>query len=110
MGLISMTFLLIYPILFGFRTYRRMKGRSQQLCLVLLLNLMAFLFQMTNVAILGWGQQSVLLWIFMAMTMIHPSIHASEADLRVRAEDISGWHSRDYEEWPDSALAPSTTN
>jgi hypothetical protein len=108
-GLASMTLLLFYPVLFAFRTYRRMEGTSQQLCLVLFLSLMTFLFQMTNVAILGWGQQSIILWIIIAMTMAYPSIYASEADLRIRTEAASVWNDACYEARPEKTLAPSLT-
>jgi hypothetical protein len=73
-GLASMSLLLFYPLLFAFRTYRRMEGVNQQLCLVLLTSMMTFLFQMTNVGLLGWGQQTILFWIVIAMTMTLPAI------------------------------------
>jgi O-antigen ligase len=109
-GLVSMTLLLFYPVLFAFRTYRRLEGPSQQLCLVLFLSLMTFLFQMTNVGILGWGQQSILLWIIMALIMVHPSLYTSEADLSIRAGSASVWNDTCSKEWADEALVSSTTN
>jgi O-Antigen ligase len=90
-GLASMSLLLFYPLLFAFRTYRRMEGANQQLCLVLLTSLMTFLFQMTNVAILGWGQQTILLWIVIAMTMTFPAICASEIEQNGSEKLILTW-------------------
>jgi hypothetical protein len=53
---------------------------------------MTFLFQMTNVAILGWGQQTILLWIVIAMTMTFPAICSPETEQNGREERILTWH------------------
>jgi O-antigen ligase len=90
-GLASMTLLLFYPLLFAFRTYRRMEGANQQLCLVLVTAMITFLFQMTNVAILGWGQQTILLWIVVAMTMTFPAICSPETEQNGPEERILTW-------------------
>jgi hypothetical protein len=90
-GLASMSLLLFYPLLFAFRTCRRMEGANQQLCLVLVTSLMTFLFQMTNVAILGWGQQTILFWIVIAMTMTFPAICAREIEQNGSEELILTW-------------------
>lgn len=47
-------------------------------CVVLFVNLCAFIFQMTNVDILGWGQQTYMIWIIVAMAMIYPSLAENE--------------------------------
>jgi hypothetical protein len=46
---------------------------------VLFVNICAFMFLMTNVAILGWGQQSYMAWIVVAMAMIYPGLVEKEA-------------------------------
>ena len=48
-------------------------------CVVLFVNICAFLFLMTNVAILGWGQQSYMAWIVVAMAMIYPGLVEKES-------------------------------
>ncbi|MBZ5641963.1 MAG: O-antigen ligase family protein [Acidobacteriia bacterium] len=48
-------------------------------CVVLLVNICAFVFQMTNVDILSWGQQTYMSWIVVAMAMIYPSLVEQEA-------------------------------
>jgi hypothetical protein len=40
--------------------------------LIFLINLVAYGFMMTNVMIFGWGQQSYMLWIILAMSMAYP--------------------------------------
>ncbi|MBZ5658905.1 MAG: O-antigen ligase family protein [Acidobacteriia bacterium] len=47
-------------------------------CVVLFVNICAFVFLMTNVAILGWGQQSYMAWIVIAMAMIYPGLLEKE--------------------------------
>lgn len=47
-------------------------GEDRNLYIVLLAGLGAFYFMMTNVAVLGWGQQSYLLWIFLAIGQTSP--------------------------------------
>lgn len=48
-------------------------------CVVLFVNICAFLFLMTNVAILGWGQQSYMAWIVVALAMIYPGLLEQES-------------------------------
>ena len=48
-------------------------------CVVLFVNMCAFLFLMSNVAILSWGQQSYMAWIVVALAMIYPSLAENEA-------------------------------
>jgi NADH:ubiquinone oxidoreductase subunit 2 (subunit N) len=37
-----------------------------------------FVFMMTNVAILGWGQENFIFWIVMALSMTYPRLAALE--------------------------------
>jgi O-Antigen ligase len=107
-GLISMSLILLYPCFFAVRTFRRMDPSNRQLCLILFVNIATFLFQMTNVAILGWGQQTILLWVVIAMTMVYPAVSASEADTQMLTETAQVWNDTCYEEWAAQALEPST--
>ena len=34
----------------------------------------AFFFMMTNVSIFGWGQQTYLLWVMLAIAMVYPRL------------------------------------
>jgi hypothetical protein len=73
-GLAAMGIFLGYVLLTAFRGYRSLSFPRNQICLLIFANLSAFYFEMTNVAILGWGQQTILLWVLIAMTMIYPSL------------------------------------
>ena len=79
-GLVAMSLLLFRPLLFAVRTFRKIDRSQRQVCLILCINLAIFLFQMTNVAILGWGQQTIVLWVVIAITMTYPEICRPEEE------------------------------
>lgn len=73
-GLLITAALFLSAAYYGFRSYLRMPRPQNVLCLVLVSAAIAFFFLMTNVAILGWGQQSYMFWIFLSLMMIYPSL------------------------------------
>jgi hypothetical protein len=76
-GLGLMGLFLFYVLWTTLRTFWRVDRQDKLLCILFFVNLAAFCFEMTNVAILGWGQQTILLWAIIAMTMIYPSLCAA---------------------------------
>jgi hypothetical protein len=78
-GLGLMGSFLAYILLRAIAMYRRLAPPTNQICILLFVNLFAFYFEMTNVAILGWGQQTILLWLMIALVMIYPALADSEA-------------------------------
>lgn len=74
MGLALMGTMFLYVLIFTIRTASRSSHANGQLCILFFVNLLAFYFEMTNVAILGWGQQTVLLWVIIAMIMSYPRL------------------------------------
>ena len=77
-GFLITTALLLTPAFAGFGSFRKLKIPTNCLSLVLLTNMLAFYFLMTNVAIYGWGQQSYMLWIVIAVSMIYPRLQPVE--------------------------------
>jgi hypothetical protein len=63
----------------GFRAAMKIPKPENLPSVVLFVNICAFLFLMTNVAILGWGQQSYMAWIVVAMAMIYPGLVEKES-------------------------------
>jgi hypothetical protein len=63
----------------AFRSSFRIPKPANLPCVVLFVNICAFMFLMTNVAILGWGQQSYMAWIVVAMAMIYPGLVEKES-------------------------------
>jgi len=63
----------------AFRSSLKLPQPENLPCVVLFVNMCAFLFLMSNVAILSWGQQSYMAWIVVALAMIYPSLAENEA-------------------------------
>jgi hypothetical protein len=63
----------------AFRSAMKIPKPANLPCVVLFVNICAFLFMMTNVSILGWGQQSYMAWIVVALAMIYPSLAEKES-------------------------------
>jgi hypothetical protein len=70
-GLLLVLVMLSKAAMTVFRNSRRFVGVPSSLGLVLFVNICAFAFLMTNVAILGWGQQNYILWILIALSMTY---------------------------------------
>src|SRR5712664_2431141 len=77
-GFAIVAVLLLKVAFVTFRGFRRMPSPANSLCLVLFVNICAFCFMMTNVAILGWGQQNYLLWILIAIAVVYPTLALPE--------------------------------
>lgn len=80
-GLLVTALVLITPALIAFASFRREKEPDRQLHLLLLCNMIAYYFLMTNVAIYGWGQQSYFLWIILAISVAYPALRQSAPDM-----------------------------
>ena len=65
-----------------FRNFLRARAPENRIYLLFFVNLGAFYFMMTNVAIFGWGQQSYLLWLVLAMSLVYPRLMAGSRALQ----------------------------
>jgi O-Antigen ligase len=81
-GVVILAFLLAKPMLLSLREFRRLPVPANLLPLVFFINILAFGFMMTNVALYGWGQQSYLLWIVIALSLSYPVLVRGEAGLQ----------------------------
>ncbi len=59
----------------------RSTGLDRLIPLTFFCMLCAYFFLMTNVQNYGWGQQSYMLWIVMAMAMLNPALLRAEEDM-----------------------------
>lgn len=73
-GLLLMGSFLGYVLFVAAASYKRQASPYDQVPLLFFVNLLAFYFEMTNVAILGWGQQTIMLWVTIALTLIYPEL------------------------------------
>jgi len=76
-GFLLVVILLLRAAFVTLRNFRRMPKPANSLCLVFFTNIAAFCFLMTNVELFGWGQQTYVLWIIIALSMIYPSLPQS---------------------------------
>lgn len=68
-GLLIVCALLIAAAFAALRQHFKDLANGDSLAIVLFVNICAFSFMMTNVALFGWGQQSYMLWIILAIAM-----------------------------------------
>ena len=80
----------------GYEFFRKGKKPDQLVCMVFVVSTLLFCFMMSNVAIFGWGQQSYMLWIGLALTVTCPRLAESPALVVARREPIrfSRFHQR----------------
>jgi hypothetical protein len=90
-GIVITALLLLTPAWITWRTCRTLGKPFSDLPLVLLCNMLAFYFLMSNVAIYGWGQQSYMLWIAIALGTLEPALFRLGAAEPVRTAPASPW-------------------
>ena len=71
-GLLIVCLMLGTVIFRTVRCARSLPPPDNRLCLLFFVNLAAFCFEMTNAEIFGWGQQTIMLWIVIALTSTYP--------------------------------------
>ena len=76
-GFSLIVLVLLRTALAAFRNRRKLPPPANALCSVFLVNIVAFCFLMTNVQLFGWGQQSYMLWVLIALAMTYPAIVCS---------------------------------
>jgi hypothetical protein len=84
-GLLIVASLLAFVLFSTFRISRKLRPPGSQLCILFVANLAAFCFEMTNVAIFGWGQQTILLWVVMALATTYPRLAKAEVSVASRS-------------------------
>ncbi len=78
-GLFLVAALLTTAIFLSWRAFRTVKPPANTLCLIFLVNLGAYAFMMVSVENFGWGQQSFILWMVLAMSLAYPRLAEAEA-------------------------------
>jgi len=77
-GLFITALLLIKAALMSLRNYYKLPKPGRLLCLVLFINMVAFYFMMMSVMCYGWGQQSYMFWILVALSVTYPRLIRNE--------------------------------
>lgn len=81
-GLLLVAALLLKPAWVSFRGFGSLPKPTNLLCLVLFINLVAFVFMMVSVMNWGWGQQTYMVWIILALCMVYPGLTQNESSSR----------------------------
>ncbi len=77
-GLVLIAMLLFKPALMAFRNFWKLPKPDRYLSLVFFVDMVAYYFMMTNVAIYSWGQNGYMLWILIALSVGYRSVTQSE--------------------------------
>lgn len=88
-GLILVGSFLLYVVVGILLNWWGSPPAAAQLYILFLVNLLSFYFEMTSVAIFGWGQQTIFLWIVIGMAAIYPSLLKKRNEQTVRREFTS---------------------
>ncbi len=81
-GLALIGSFLFYVLWCSMLNWHASQPGAAQRYILFIVNLLSFYFEMTNVAIFGWGQQSILLWVIIGMSGIYPEL------LRVKSKKL----------------------
>jgi uncharacterized membrane protein len=77
-GFLLVAMILLNALVVALLSYLRASKEDGGQALVLFVSMCAFSFLMSNVALYGWGQQSYMMWIMVALCMRLPRLRASE--------------------------------
>ena len=73
-GLFLVALLLMEAGWFSWRGFSRLPKPANLLCLTFLISIVAYGFMMVSVENFGWGQQTQMLWIVLALAMAYPGL------------------------------------
>jgi len=88
----------------AYRAYKKLPKPANGLSIVLFTSIAAFAFMMTNVAIWAWGQENILLWIIIALSVSYPGLVAHETKPESEEEPADDRNAAmTYPSWDDPA-------
>lgn len=73
-GLVTISLLLLAPLLMTLRNYGRLPHAEKHLSGVFFISLAAFYFMLMSVAGYSWGQQGFMAWILISLSVIYPRL------------------------------------
>jgi len=82
-GLILIALLLFKPAWLSWKDFRRIKQPDRYLSLTLFTCMVAYYFMMTSVAMYAWGQEGYMLWILIALSMVHRELRKPGSPVRL---------------------------
>lgn len=88
-GLVLISSFFFYVLVRIFLNWKSCPPAAAQLYVLFFVILLSFCFEMTNVAIFGWGQQNILLWIVIGMSAIYPSLLKEKKRQALRTQSVA---------------------
>lgn len=85
-GLCLVCIFLFYASIHAILHWYRSPPATAQIYMLFFVNMLSFYFEMTNVAIFGWGQQTILLWIIIGLSSIYPALLRSKRQQQMLIE------------------------
>jgi O-antigen ligase len=73
-GLFLVAALLLRAALLAWKGFRTISHPANFLCLLFLINIGAYALMMLSVENFGWGQQTLMLWILIALSVVYPRL------------------------------------
>lgn len=73
-GVLIVGLLLLKPLLMTLRGYRRLPAPERYFSGVLFISLAVFYFGLLSVAGYGWGQQGLMAWILISLSIVYPKL------------------------------------
>ena len=86
-GLILIALLLFKPAWLAWKDFRRIKKSDRFLSLTFFTCMVAYYFMMTSVAMYAWGQEGYMLWILIALSMVHRELRKPDSPVRRAAAE-----------------------
>jgi len=93
-GLLLVIVLLSKATLVSWWGFMRLPKRENSICLLFFINLVAYSFMMMSVMNFGWGQQTHMLWMILAVSVVYPHLAGAKASSKndvVVASRQTGW-------------------
>jgi hypothetical protein len=108
-GLFLVAALLMGAALLSWKGFKTVPPPANSLCLVFMVSIGAYAFMMLSVEDFGWGQQTFMLWMILAMSVVYPRLASSGASLGKRSfqalPEFEGNSLRRPSDRPNRALA-----
>jgi hypothetical protein len=87
-GFLVICVLLFKPLIMGLRSYMTLPRPARYFSGVVFISLASFYFLLTSVAGYNWGQQGVMAWILIAVSVAYPKLVVSARSGRTAAIDL----------------------
>jgi O-antigen ligase len=86
-GLFLIALLLLRPAWLAWKDFRQIRGPDRYLSLTLFTCMVMYYFMMVSVAMYSWGQEGYMLWILIALSIVHGNLARARTDVETMATE-----------------------